>query len=207
MTSLAPAEATDTKPATTSSLPFKLAIVLALAALADVLFYDARIGLSLAIFAIAVAGGSWMANRTTLDRQRVLISGIVVLLGLVPVIEDVNTVSVLLVVMALALALLLATNPDTTGLADAARALRNFVLFGPLRFFLDVLGVFSLSSFTRGIAAWFLPAVLSIIFIALFAAANPLIEQWITLLNPRLILDYISVGRILFWTMMLALVW
>ena len=121
MTSLASAEATDTKPATTSSLPFKLAIVLALAALADVLFYDARIGLSLAIFAIAVAGGSWMANRTTLDRQRVLIGGIVVLLGLVPVIEDVNTVSVLLVVMALALALLLATNPDTTGLATRQR--------------------------------------------------------------------------------------
>jgi hypothetical protein len=207
MTSLAPADATDTKPATTSSLPFKLAIVLALAALADVLFYDARIGLSLAIFAIAVAGGSGIANHATLDRQRVLIGGIVVLLGLVPVIEDVNTVSVLLVVMALALALLLATNPETTGLADAARALRNFVLFGPLRFFLDVLGIFSLSSFTRGVAAWFLPAVLSIIFIALFAAANPLIEQWVTLLNPKLIFEYVSIGRILFWTMMLALVW
>lgn len=205
MTSLA--EATDVRPATTSSLPFKLAIVLALAALADFLFYDARIGLSLAIFAIVVAGGSWLANRATLDRRRALIGAIVLLVGLVPVIEEVNTVSVLFVIMALALGLLLATNPDTTTLGDGARALRNLFLFGPFRFFLEVLQVFSVSSFTRGIAAWLLPAALGIVFIALFAAANPLIEQWVTLLNPKLILDYVSVGRILFWSMMLALIW
>ncbi|MBR0717734.1 DUF4173 domain-containing protein [Bradyrhizobium liaoningense] len=207
MTSLAPAEATEIQPATTSTLPFKLAIVLALAALADFLFYDARIGLSLAVFAIAVAGGSWLVNRTIPDRRRALIGAVVLFVGLVPVIEEVSTVSVLFVIMALALGLLLATNPDTTTLGDGARALRNLFLFGPFRFFLEVLQVFNMSSFTRGIAAWFLPAVLGIVFIALFAAANPLIEQWVTLLNPKLILDYVSVGRILFWAMMLAVIW
>jgi hypothetical protein len=52
-----------------------------------------------------------------------------------------------------------------------------------------------------------LPIVLGTVFVALFAAANPLIEQWVSLLNPKLILDYVSIPRVLFWTAMLALVW
>lgn len=64
-----------------------------------------------------------------------------------------------------------------------------------------------MSAFTRGIALWLLPAVLSTVFVALFAAANPVIEQWVSLLNPKLIFEYLSIPRVLFWTMMLALVW
>src|SRR5206468_3376175 len=58
-----------------------------------------------------------------------------------------------------------------------------------------------------GVALWLMPAVLGTVFIALFAAANPVIEQWVSLLNPQVIVEYVSVWRLLFWTMMLALVW
>jgi hypothetical protein len=105
------------------------------------------------------------------------------------------------------MALLLATNPETTELVERARALRNFILLGPFRFFPDVLQIFNMSAFTRGIALWLLPAALGTVFVALFAAANPVIEQWVSLLNPKIILDYVSVPRVLFWIMMLALVW
>src|SRR5882757_3062043 len=64
-----------------------------------------------------------------------------------------------------------------------------------------------MSAFTRGLALWLLPIVLGTVFVALFAAANPLIEQWVSLLNPKIILDYVSIPRVLFWTAMLALVW
>jgi hypothetical protein len=110
-------------------------------------------------------------------------------------------------VAAQVVALLLATNPETTGLADRTRALRNFVLINPFRVFPDALQIFNMSALTRSIALWLLPAALSTVFIALFAAANPLIEQWVFLLNPKLILDYVSIPRVLFWTMMLSLVW
>ena len=115
--------------------------------------------------------------------------------------------SFLILTMALAIALLIATNPETTGFAERARALRNFVLFGPFRFLLEALQVFNMSAFTRGLALWLLPAALGTVFVALFAAANPVIEQWVSLLNPKLILEYISIPRVLFWAMMLALVW
>lgn len=207
MTSLASTSTTDIQPIGPSALSAKLAVALLLAALADWLFYGQRIGLSLAIFAIVVAGASLLANHATVDFRRTTIGGAIVTVGLAPAVEELNTLSFLILIAALLIALLLTTNPETTGLADRARALRNFVLFGFLRFFPDALQVFNLSAFTRGIAMWLMPMVLSTVFVALFAAANPVIEQWVSLLNPKVILEYVSVPRVLFWALMLTLVW
>jgi len=207
MTSLASTIAAEFQPIRHSSIPAKVGLALALAALADWLFYGQRIGLSLTLFAIAIACVSGLFNHATLDFRRAAIGGAIVTLGLVPAVEELNTLSFLILVTALVIALLLATNPETKGFADRARALRNFVLFGPFRFFPEALQIFNMSAFTRSIALWLLPAVLSTVFVALFAAANPVIEQWVSLLNPKLILDYVSIPRVLFWTAMLALVW
>ncbi|MBR1087404.1 DUF4173 domain-containing protein [Bradyrhizobium manausense] len=207
MTSLASTIATDLRPIRHSSIPAKLGCALALAALADWLFYGERIGLSLSLFAIAIVCVCVLFNHATLDPRRATIAAVILIAGLVPAVEELNTLSFLVLVTALLVALLLATNPETTGLADRWRALRNLVLFGPFRFFLEVLQIFNMSAFTRGVALWLLPVVLGTVFVALFAAANPVIEQWVSLLNPKVILDYISIPRALFWTMMLALVW
>lgn len=207
MTSLASTATADIQPIRPSALSAKLAMAMALAALADWLLYGQRMGLSLVIFAIAIACASLLANHATLEWRRAATGGAIFALGLVPTVEELNTLSFLILVAALAIALLLTTNPDATRLADRARALRNFFLLGFFRFFPDALQVFNLSAFTRGLALWLMPVVLSTVFIALFAAANPVIEQWLSLLNPKLIFEYVSVWRVLFWTMILALVW
>jgi hypothetical protein len=207
MTSLASTIATDMRPIRHSSVPAKVGLALMLAALADWLFYGERIGLSLSLFAIATASVSALVNHAALNQRRAVIGAAVLVAGLVPAVEELNTLSFLILVAALLIALLLATNPETTGLADRLRALRNFVLLGPFMFFLEALQIFNISAFTRGIALWLLPAALGTVFVALFAAANPVIEQWVSLLNPKVILDCVSIPRLLFWTMMLALVW
>lgn len=207
MTSLASTSTTNIQPIRPSALSAKLAMALLLAALADWLFYGQRIGLSLAVFATAIACASLLANHATLNRRRAATGGAFVALGLAPVVEQLNTLSFLILIAALLVGLLLATNPETTGLANRARALRSFVLFGFLRFFPEALQVLNWSAFTRGIALWLLPMILSTVFVALFAAANPVIERWVSLLNPKLVLEYVSVWRVLFWTSMLALAW
>jgi hypothetical protein len=207
MTSLATTIAAEIQPIRHSSIPAKVGLALVLAALADWLFYGQRIGLSLTLFAIAMALVSVLFNHATLDLRRAMIGGAILVAGLVPAVEELNTLSFLILLASLTIALLLATNPETTGLTERARALRNLVLLGPFRFFLDALQIFNMSGFTRGVALWLMPAVLSTVFVALFAAANPVIEQWVSLLNPKLIFEYISIPRVLFWTMMLALVW
>ncbi|AWL99154.1 DUF4173 domain-containing protein [Bradyrhizobium amphicarpaeae] len=207
MTSLASTIVEDIKPIGHASIPAKVGLALVLAALADWLFYGQRIGLSLTLFAIALAGVSALFNHAVVDLRRALIGSAVLVAGLVPAIEELNTLSFLILIASLAMALLLVTNSETTGLADRARALRNFVLLGPFRFILDAPQAFNASALTRGIAHWLLPAALSSVFVALFAAANPVIEQWVSLLNPKLFLQYISVPRVLFWGLMLALAW
>ncbi|WP_348637453.1 DUF4173 domain-containing protein [Bradyrhizobium sp. ISRA430] len=207
MTSLASTSTTDIQPIRPSPIPVKLGLALALAALADWLFYGERIGLSFSLFAIAIACVASIVNRATLDLRRGLTCAAILAAGLVPAIEELNPLSFLILTFALAVGLLLATNPETTEFADRARALRNFVLFGPFRFFPDALQVFNMSAFTRGVALWLAPAVLGTVFVALFAAANPVIEQWVSLLNPKIILEYVSFWRVLFWTAILALVW
>ncbi|MCJ9702481.1 MULTISPECIES: DUF4173 domain-containing protein [unclassified Bradyrhizobium] len=207
MTSLASTIVEEIKPIGHSSISAKVGLALLLAALADWLFYGQRIGLSLTLFTIALAGVSALFNHAALDLRRAITGSAVLAAGLVPVIEELNTLSFLILVASLTIALLLVTNAEATGLADRVRALRSLVLLGPFRFFLDAPQVLNASAFTRGIALWLLPAALSTVFVALFAAANPVIEQWLSLLNPKLILEYVSVPRVLFWAVMLALVW
>lgn len=74
MTSLASTIVAEIKPINHSSIPAKVGLALVLAALADWLFYGERIGLSLTLFAIAIAGVSVFFNHATLDLRRATIA-------------------------------------------------------------------------------------------------------------------------------------
>ena len=189
------------------TFPVKAAIALALAALADWLFYGHGIGISAAIFAVAVACGSLLANRATLKRKQVLPAGALLLLGLVPAAEEFNAASLTFIVLALGMGLLLTTNHDRHRLGERAAALCDLYLVGPFRFFRDAIGVFNLPALKTGLAVWFIPIVLGGIFVFLLASANPLLEKWISLLNPGNTTSYVSLGRVLFWTVALSVVW
>ena len=166
------------------TFPVKAAIVLALAALADWLFYGHGIGISAAIFAVAVACGSLLANLATLNRKQVLPAGVLLLVALVPAIEEFNVASLTFMVLALGIGLLLTTNRDRHGLGERAAALCDLYLVGPFRFFRDAIAAFNLPALRTGFAVWFIPIVLGGIFVFLLVSANPLLEKWISLLNP-----------------------
>jgi len=149
------------------TFPVKAAIALALAALADWLFYGHGIGISAAIFAVAVACGSLLANRATLKRKQVLPAGALLLLGLVPAAEEFNAASLTFIVLAPGMGLLLTTNHDRHRLGERAAALCDLYLVGPFRFFRDAIGVFNLPALKTGFAVWFIPIVLGGIFVFL----------------------------------------
>ena len=85
--------ASDAGFARESAFPVKTAIVLALTALADWLFYGHGIGISAVIFAVAVACGSLLVNLATLSRKQTSMAGVLLLAALVPAIEEFNVVS------------------------------------------------------------------------------------------------------------------
>ena len=72
MTSLASTITTDIRPIRHTSILAKVGLALALAALADWLFYGERIGLSLSLFAIAIVVVSVLFNHATLELRRAL---------------------------------------------------------------------------------------------------------------------------------------
>ncbi|KRR27935.1 hypothetical protein CQ14_08885 [Bradyrhizobium lablabi] len=189
------------------TFPVKATVALALAALADWLFYGHGIGISAAIFAVAVACGSLLANLATLNRKQVLLAGVLLLVALVPAIEEFNVASLTFTVLALGIGLLLTTNRDRHRLGERTAALCDLYLVGPFRFFRDAIGAFNLPALKTGFAVWFIPIVLSSIFVFLLVSANPLLEKWISLLNPGNTASYLSLGRILFWTVALSIVW
>ena len=189
------------------TFPAKAAILFALAVLADWLFYGHGIGISAALFAVALACGSLLANVSTLNRKLLPLACALLLAALVPAIEEFNAASLTFMVLALGVGLLLTTNRDQHGLGERAAALCDLYLVGPFRLFRDAVGAFNLPALRNGFAVWFIPVALGSIFVFLLVSANPLLEKWIRLLNPGNTSSYISLGRVLFWAVALSLVW
>jgi hypothetical protein len=206
MTSIAP-PIPDVRPVQTNPLPSRFAITLGLAALADWLFYNERIGISLALFAVVLMGCSLLANRAASSGRRVVLAIVIVIAGIIPAVEELNPLSLALLVLALGVAVSIGTNPGLYGLADRTRALRELFLFGPFRLIRDVAGSFSVPAVATGFATWFVPIVLGAVFVALFASANPLIEKWFALLNPGNAASQVNLARVLFWAVVLSVVW
>lgn len=187
--------------------PVKPAIALALAVLADWLFYAETIGISAVIFAIALAGGSLLANLAKLSMKRTLVAGVLVAIGLVPAIEEFNAASLTFLILALGVGLLLATNHQRLDIGEQAAALCDLFLTGPFRFFRDAVATFRIPVLTTGFAVWFVPVALTAVFLMLLVSANPLLEKWIRLMNPSDAASYLNIGRILFWAAAMSLVW
>ena len=206
MTNLARSESIAT-PLRTNIVSLRLAAATGLAALADWLFYNEYLGISVVIFAIALAVCSLVTNLATLDRRRLLAAGLVLIAGLVPAVEDVNALSVGFVLLALGVAAAMLTNPGFDGLSDRARALRELYLVAPFRLIRDAVGALNLPGISSGIAVWVVPVLMSCVFLLLFASANPLIEKWMSAANLSKFAANLSVPRILFWLLALCLVW
>src|SRR3977135_2654387 len=106
-----------------NAFPVKPAVAVALAALADWLFYGQRIGISVAVFAMALTCGSLLANFAKLDRRKATLAGILVLVGLVPVVEEFNVATLFFIALALGVSLVLTTNRALNSLGEQAAAL------------------------------------------------------------------------------------
>lgn len=206
MTSLAP-PLFDFDPQRRSLLPVKLAFALGLTALADLLFYDQRIGISLVLFVVALLAASFLANLGEFDRRRASMAGIVLMVGLLPAFEALGALSLLFGIAAVAVSVAILTHPDMRRLTDGLRVLRDLFLVGPFRLIGDIIRMTNVGALATGVALWFVPVVCGLIFLSLFASANPLIANWISLLDPRDLASRINVARVLFWTFVLSMVW
>jgi hypothetical protein len=188
-------------------LPVKLALILGFAALADWLFWSQRIGLSFVLFAVALFASAWLGNQAAFGRRRAVVATVVLLAGLVPALEELDTLSFFLAVAALVVGVAILTDPDFSRLTDGLRAFRDLFLIGPFRLVGDVIRMTNVRALTSTLTLWFVPLAFGVTFLFLFASANPLVARWIGLLNPRDATSQINLARTLFWAFVLSTVW
>ena len=148
-----------------NDFPVKPPIALALAALADWLFYDQRVGVSAVVFAIALACGALLGNFARLDRTQLLLASALLLVALMPTVEEFNAASFFFIVLSLGVGLLLTTNRKLTHVGEQAAALCDLYLTGPFKLLRDAVRVFSLPALTASFTVWFIPVLLGSIFV------------------------------------------
>ncbi len=194
--------------------PRQLAMVLALVALADWLFYGHAVGISALAFLIALAAGVILANPLRASAREMLIALGILVAALVPLAAEVSILSVLFGAMGAAYFALSITRSGTDW-TDRARDCIALLLDGTWQAVADICragrswatigaeGTRRLDQFT----VWVIPVALGAIFLLLFTAANPLIEDWFAALDLRRQLSKLSFARIGFWLAALSLVW
>jgi MFS family permease len=194
-------------PVWSCSLPRKLAVAAGATALADWLFYDHTIGISLALFLLVLAGLSLLANRLRAGRREALVAVAILIAGVAPIVEALTPLSVLFGILAVAVAVSTLTTPFIGGWRDRFKAVRTLLLVGPFRLLPDIARSRTWAHSLRSLTVWIVPLLLSAIFFGLFASANPLIEHVLAALDWRSGAHQLSLARLLFWMMMVSVIW
>lgn len=189
-------------------------LVLAAAALADFLFFNSpAIGISLPLLLCAGAALVLAANPVRASARLRWLCGLVFVLAIAALVEDVSWLSVLVAgVTMLYLARLLAGGGERWP-AALGRSLR-LPFTGPFRLAGDLSRVSRLASrgrrmavSTASVAAWVVPGILSLVFLGLFDAANPLLHHWLRALDLTRLSGLVSMPRVTFWLVAICLVW
>ena len=210
MTMTAPAMKTSPVP----SYCRRIGAAALLVAMADFLFYGQPAGISVFLFGTVLAGAVVAMHPAALSNSRVWRKPMALFAALLPLIENVSPLSVLVAVAALAIFALSLAGRLRSEPARIARQLSLFLLAAPFRFARDFfrwrkaareLGRRRLQ--LTAIVVWIMPLTLGVVFLALFGAANPIIEHWLSLIDLYALFEKIDVGRFIFWLVVLAGVW
>lgn len=173
-----------------------------LVALADVLFLDHAPGISLAVFALAVAAAVWALSERC---RRSLGPALLLLLSLLPVIEYVQALSVAFLLAGSLAALCWALSDGPGSVGAAMRRLLG--LFPTLTLFQVINAARNIRMEDRAgvrvLQAWAFPVGGGLVLAGLMVAANPVLSDWVdNLWRFDLRLD-----RVLFWLGAAMMIW
>lgn len=188
-------------PTRTPSLPAAAPHAIAAAILADVLILDHEPGFGLAVLAAAM-GLLLIAFRR--PHQRAAAAAALAASAGLPLAENVSLLSFAVALALLSGAAVLCAGGLSGPFFAEARRLFSLALLMPVHGVIRLAGLAGAGLKWRGrhggrIVPWIMPAIAALVFVALFAAANPLIERLLAALDLRILFDLLSPARILFW--------
>lgn len=191
----------------------RFGVAVLLAVLADFFFYGQPVGITFFLFGVTLAAAA-APRPSALSTGRAWFKPVALLVGLLPLIENVSALSVAIGLAAMAVFALSQVGRLWRGAARIAGQVALFLLAAPFRFVHDFFRWrkaarrFGRRSIRLApIAVWIMPLTLGAVFLALFGAANPVIEYWLSLIDLVALLDFIELPRLAFWLFALAGVW
>lgn len=192
----------------------RFGIAVLLVAPADFFFYGQPVGITVFLFAILIAGAVVAVHPAAFSDGKVWLKPAALFLALLPLAENVSVLSVTIALVALVVFALSLTKRLRYSPARIAGQAALFLLAGPFRFVGDFFRWRQAARrFGRrrirfaALAVWIMPLVLGVVFLALFGAANPVIDYWFSLIDLMALLDLIQLMRLAFWLAVLVVVW
>ncbi len=201
-------------------LSFLTTVNVALIATADYFFYAQPAGWTEAAYAVLITGVMVLANPQKL-RSLIGVSLLLLLLGLVIALASQPGPLVRAITI---LALITLSFHDRSWKKSNLAWLERwfqFLLTGWMKLFKDVTAVYRwkrvhqqrtlLQQFSIHLRYWTLPVLLSLVFLALFNAANPVIAWWLRAFDQFLAMAFgdinIGIGRLTFWLFTGVWIW
>jgi hypothetical protein len=193
-------------------LIIRLAAAVGCAALADWLFFGWEMGVSLALFLgvlglVAVACNGVRATRPV---RMVMIT--VFVAGLAALIENVDTLSITVGMLATAMFVIVMTSDERAAWHRNLFEAATVPFRGPFRFVGDMIQALrrfkeTTSGWLGWLVAWIIPLSIFAVFLALFSSANPLIEGQLMRIDFRPLLEMLRSWRLAFWVFIVFTVW
>lgn len=208
--SIATAFGLEVAPARPLRVPFVAAA--SCIALADWLFYDWPIGISLASFFAVLGVVAVAANGARATRFVQMLMAAVFVAGLLALIEEVNALSVTVGATATALFVIVMTTGEATSWLRYLVEAATIPFRGPFRLVTDLFGALrQMKTWTPewlgSLVAWIVPLGVFAIFLALLSSANPLIEHRLMQIDFRALFDRLDPARIWFWGLIACAIW
>ena len=199
-------------PAIRSALQ-RLGVGVAVTALADWLFYLHPPGISIVIFAAALGIAVLLTNPIGARRSDLLGAVVILVAALLPSVELFGAFSFVFAILGPALFALLATGWPARPAIERVSDLLWMIIGGPFQLVDDIAETareVRERDVTRHganwLKAWVVPLGVGGVFLALFAAANPVIESWFAGGGRSWTLD-VDAGRVFSWVVVFALIW
>lgn len=196
------------------SLYKQAAVTATLTGGADWLFFGHNIGITFAIFCAGLAAAIICVNKSRIEPSRLAKAVCVLVLALLPSVENLSTLSASLGLFGIISFLLILHRQLRYTLLSALQAICKFIVRIPARLPIDIYRVHqttkrrALTANPRlGASVWVVPIGFGLVFLALFSNANPLIEKWLTGIDLTALTDNFNGWRAMFWLAALVLCW
>jgi hypothetical protein len=191
----------------------RMAMTALLTVLADWLFYGWDLGISVLIFAVCVAAAAALAAPVQPRRKTMAILLLILAVAVAPVVAGVGLISVSFALLGTAYvaASLGESQALSWGRMPAALRLLRQIFW---RIYPDgvAAGITGLPALRRiydpaSLLTWVLPLGFGGLFLSLFSAANPVIQNDLNAFNPLNIWASLSFNRLVFWLLAAGFVW